>query len=97
MISREKGENNTMKVWITKYALTKGILQKETDDFCLDTDSTGNMICINENGYRQCFHGKGDEWHDNKQSAIIKAETMRKKKISNLQKQIKKLENIIFE
>lgn len=85
-----------MKVWITKYALTKGILQKETDDFCLSTDPTGNMICINENGYRQCFHEKGDEWCDDKQSVIAKAEMMRKKKITNLEKQIEKLKNIKF-
>lgn len=91
-----KGESNTMKVWITKYALTKGILQKETDDFCLNTDPTGNMIYINENGHHQCFHGKGNEWHDDKQSAIAKAEMMRKKKITNLEKQIEKLKNIKF-
>lgn len=86
-----------MKVWITKYALTKGILEKECHDFCLDTDSTGNMICINENGYRQYYHGKGQEWHDCKESAIAKAEEVREKKIVSLKKQIKKLEDMKFE
>lgn len=85
-----------MRVWITKYALTKGILQKETDDFCLDTDPTGNMICINDNGYRKYYHGEGDEWHKTKDGAIAKAEEMRLKKITSLEKQIDKLENIEF-
>lgn len=85
-----------MKVWITKYALTKGILQKETADFCLSTDSTGNMIRIKEDGYYQYYHGKGNEWHDSKSSAVAKAEMMRKEKITNLQKQIEKLQNMKF-
>ena len=91
-----KGEDFTVRVWITKYALTKGILERDVEDFCLNTDPTGNIICINENGYRQYFHGKGNEWHDDKQSAIAKAEMMRKKKITKLEKQIEKLKNIKF-
>lgn len=86
-----------MKVWITKYALTRGILENETEDFCLSVDPTGNMINVRENGYSQCYHGKGNEWHDNKQSAIKKAEEIRKKKIDSLYKQIAKLEEMKFE
>lgn len=43
------------------------------------------------------YHEEGKEWHRTKESAIAKAEEMRKKKIASLQKQIKKLENINFE
>lgn len=85
-----------MKVWITKYALTKGILLKEAEDFCLSIDPTGNMIHMWEDGCSHYYHGKGDEWHDNRQSAIAKAEEMRKKKITNLHKQIEKLQNMSF-
>lgn len=76
----------------------KALWKKECDDFCLDTDPSGNMICIRENGaLPQCFHGEGNEWHKIKESAISKAEKMRQKKIASLKKQIAKLKNMKFE
>lgn len=83
-----------MKVWITKYALTKGIIETEVYENCLGTDPTGNMISIREKGYVSYFHGKGNEWHTTKESAITKANEMRQKKISSLKKQIEKLEKM---
>lgn len=85
-----------MKVWITKYALTKGIFQAEVTSACLETDPTGNMICIKESGFNSYYHGKGKEWHENKESAVKRANEMRNKKIESLKKQIKKLENMKF-
>lgn len=43
------------------------------------------------------YHGDGKEWHKTKESAIAKAEEMRRKKIAILKKQIKALEGIKFE
>lgn len=42
------------------------------------------------------YHGEGNDWHRTKESAIAKAEEMRKKKIASLKKQIEKLEKMEF-
>lgn len=80
-----------MKVWITKYALTKGIIEMECVQF--------GDISVREvgNPFPTYYHGEGDEWHRTKESAIKKAEEMRQKKIESLKKQIKKLEEMRFE
>lgn len=80
-----------MKVWITKYALTRGILEMECAQF--------GDISVKEvgNPFPTYYHGEGNEWHRTKESAIQKAEEMRQKKIASLKKQIKKLEEMRFE
>lgn len=80
-----------MKVWITKYALTDGIVEKECKD-CGD-----GMVKEIENPFPIYYHGEGKDWHRTKESAIQKAEEMRKKKIESLKKKIKKLEEMKFE
>ena len=79
-----------MKVWITKYALTKGIIEAEGEV----VRDHPNIFYANEivNG----LFGEGKEWHRTKESAIQKAEEMRQKKIASLKKQIKKLEEMRF-
>ena len=89
----EKGgiEEKLMKVWITKYALTKGIIETEgevSDDFPDILDAKGIVNYL---------HGEGKEWHMTKESAVQKAEEMRQKKIASLKKQIDKLERMRFE
>ena len=80
-----------MKVWITKYALTRGILEMECAQF--------GDISVKEvgNPFPTYYHGEGNEWHRTKESAIRKAEEMRQKKIESLKKQIKKFEEMRFE
>lgn len=81
-----------MKVWITKYALTDGIIEEEAEPCGKD------MIAVrNERALSSYFHGEGKNWHKTKESAIAKAEEMREKKIASLKKQIDKLEKIKFE
>ena len=86
-----------MKVWITKYALTRGIIEIDVSDFhrtyvkpngtmCF-YDKFGNMVC----SYKKLEH------FGLKELAIQKAEEMRQKKIESLKKQIKKLEEMRFE
>ena len=84
-----------MKVWITKYALTKGIIEAEAE-VCIDADKTGNMIECRSAGREYCIHGEGRNWHKSKEGAVKKAEAMRKKKIETLKKEIEKLENLTF-
>ena len=80
-----------MKVWITKYALTDGIIEADAELCGLDIISASW-----DNGIR-CNNFKGEEWWSTKKNAIEKAEEMRQKKITSLKKQIEKLEEMRFE
>ena len=79
-----------MKVWITKYALSKGI-------YSIDAEKTHtvNMIIGKANGYADCYHG--DEWHKTSPAAITRAKEMQVKKIASLKKQLKKIKSLTFE
>lgn len=81
-----------MKVWITKYALTQGIRETEAERSSAHND----MIYPIDNRY-EYYHGEGNEWHLDKESAIKKAEEIRDKKIKFVQKQLEKLKNMKFE
>lgn len=83
------------KVFITKYALTQGILEKEADITVYQSPI--------EKPQEQA-HVKGDwsgypigkEAFYTLEEAIKKAEDMRQKKIASLKKQIAKLEKLSF-
>ena len=88
-----------MKVWITKYALTDGILEGEDfERHC----ALGFGMIKSETKYF-CRSKNGDQYLDigdfcfTYESAIQKAEEMRQKKIASLKKQIEKLERMVFE
>lgn len=79
------------KVFITKYALTKGILEKEAE------------ICDYGNGHIRAYvkgdfssYSLGKVCFKTKEQAIEKAEKMRLKKIASLKKQIEALEKMKF-
>lgn len=78
-----------MKIWITKYALTRGIIEREVED-------RGDGIVKDDSSYITSYYHKKDYCLDY-ESAIAKAEEMRKKKIESLKKQIEKLEKMKFE
>ena len=81
-----------MKVWITKYALTRGII--EADGKLTSSDFVS--ILNQDLSLPTHWFYKG-EWFSDKESAIHKAEEMRQKKIASLKKQIEKLERMRFE
>ena len=56
-----------MKVYITKYALTSGIIEADAEIL------TGDMILINGD-WNRCFHGEGKDWHRTFEEAYKKAE-----------------------
>lgn len=80
-----------MKVWITKYALTKGIIEMEVE-LC----ENPQMVKEAKTEWGNYFHTNGVEWHSNKETAIVKAEEMRMNKLKSLQKQIDKLNKLSF-
>jgi len=90
-------EDRSMKVWITKWALTQGIFEAEVEE--CDTEG---MVAQKPDGGGLCnmatyYHGEGKEWHRTRESAVARAEAMRQKKIANVKKQLKKLELLKFE
>lgn len=80
-----------MKVWITKYALTIGIIEINAE---ITEDGSAYDMGSSFPAY---YHGEDKEWHRTKESAIARAEEMRQKKIESLKNQIEKLEVLKFE
>ena len=80
------------KVWITKYALSGGIEER-------DAELCGNdMVAIRTpNGFINYIHKEGRDWHLSQAQALLRAEEMRAAKIASLKKQIAKLEKMKFE
>ena len=76
-----------MKVWITKYALTKGIFE-------LKVRSDGGEVVIGAESLSPYYYG---EWSKTKQEAVEIAEQMRLEEIAYLKNQIEKLEKMKFE
>ena len=82
-----------MKVWITKYALTDGIIEAESDE---KTQTKKKLFAFWNNDEFGGFYPQKEEVFFDKQSAIKKAEEMRQKKIESLKRQIKNLEEMRF-
>lgn len=84
-----------MKVWITKYALDSGIVEANISISELRKDCLYKSIRLPYG----TFDGMVDrnDIHESKESAIVKAEEMRQKKIESLKKQIKKLDGMKFD
>ena len=83
-----KMENEKITAWVTKYALTQGIMKVDGE---VHHGTSSNMFSYGEYGYAH-----GDDWHRTHESAVAKAEDMRKKKIASLKKSIAKLEAMNF-
>lgn len=77
-----------MKVYITKYALTNGIIEAEAE-LCNDR----GMIVVGRTTY---YHGEGKEWHRTREPAVERAQLMRDAKLEFLGKKIAKLEKMTW-
>ena len=88
-----------MKVWITKYALTRGIIEAEIiEQWNVRNDPVCVMVkylCQFKNSDKYVLDS--DDFCFDYECAIQKAEEMRQKKIASLKKQIEKLERMRFE
>lgn len=82
-------EKTVKKVWVTKYALTRGLypLELEVDE---EGYASGGYIGWN------IFLGKSD-WKESLEEAMADAEKRRTKKIACLKKQLAKLEAKSFD
>lgn len=77
-----------MKIFVTKYALTKGILELECEII------NGKLAKTIETSFPQYF--KESEWFYNEEFAIKRSNKMKINKIASLERQITKLQKIQF-
>ena len=76
-------------VFITKYALTKGLIECEME-------VKGNQCYGKPPGYYYMVSFFGEDFYLDKELALHDCENRRIKKIESLKKQINKLENLKF-
>jgi len=83
-----------MKVWITRYALTIGIQERDAKKTHAST-----MVAVDpvEAGFALTEYFHGNDWHKTRGEAILRAEEMRKAKIKSLEKKLSKLRELEFE
>ena len=79
-----------MKIYVTKFALTKGILEKEAE-ICSTVNE--KMIKV-DSKYPEYLHKPF--WHTSKEDAIVHAEILRENELKSLEKRIEKLKKIKF-
>jgi hypothetical protein len=80
-----------VKVFVTKYALSKGI-------YVDDIEPSG--VCESMVSSKTCslhYHGKGKDWHTDRDSALRRAEVMRARKIRSLEDSIARLKGLRFD
>jgi len=82
-----------MKVWITKYALTKGVYEANVE---VSKTSDGVVIHRVTGCFPLFFHGEGKDWHRTEDSALARAEKMRSAKLTLLRKQLAAIEALTF-
>lgn len=75
------------RVWITKYALTKGLYEAEVKLL-----EGGDAVTVDRKTYLST-----PDWWDTKEDAVKRAEVLVKAKIDSLNRQIKTLEEMKFE
>lgn len=81
-------EPNQIKIYITKYALTQGILEKDAKIV------EPGMVVVNDGVASSYYHG--DDWHETLDDAKERAEQMRRKKVESLKKQLARVEALTF-
>ena len=81
----------TKEYYITKYALTQGIIKVNAEA----NEQYPEMISIHNSGsLMQHFHG--NDWHETYEEALDRAEEMKTQKLLSLTKQIERIKKIKF-
>lgn len=79
-----------IKVYVTKFALTKGIFETIADV----SENYPNLASASAHNFRDIYHKPF--WHTTREEAVAQAEKMRIAKIKSVEKQLKKLQNMKF-
>jgi hypothetical protein len=84
-----------MKVYITKYLFTAGILELEAE---MPYEACPTMVTVRKGGkfsLDQYFHKP--YWHETREAAVKQAMELREKKLKSLKKQLKKIESLVIQ
>lgn len=86
-------DRNIQTVYITKYALTQGILEVQGEI----VDSKGkSFVTWKHIGTRFAQYAHGKDWHTDRAAAVKQAEAMVANKIQSVEKQLKRLKGLTF-
>lgn len=90
-----------MKIYITKYALTQGIVEAEgelvTDIVKKDEVNSRMIKILSRPGTNHfSYYLFKPFWHTTREEAVAHAEKVRAAKIKSVEKQLKKLQNMKF-
>jgi hypothetical protein len=80
-----------MKVYVTQYALTKGIEEFEASQ----TKDFPQYVTVKRHGWDSYVHKPN--WHTDRTEAVMQALAMRIDKIASLKKQLARLEAMTFD
>lgn len=84
-------------VYITKYALTKGIY-KDKVVIPEDRSSSHHLLLFPKMAVGSCYnYFYGNDWHHAQHAAVARAKEMRTNKIKSLKRQLKRIQNLKFE
>ena len=86
--------SKTFTAYVTKYALTKGILEMQVEDCA---PNLPGVVRVDRGGPSIHFHGEGRDWHRTQKGARQRAEKMRSRKIDSLAFQIDRLRLMFFD
>jgi hypothetical protein len=82
-----------MIVYITKYALTKGITKQEGG---ISLDNSNLFVARINARITGCYHTEGKDWHRTFEAASARAHDMRVSKIKSLKRSLAKMESLEF-
>ena len=80
-----------MIIWVTKYALTQGIIEVDAD-----ASETNGMASYRPDAKSAINYVHGNDWWARKEDALLRAEEMRIKKLLSLDRQMKKISALTF-
>lgn len=78
--------------WITKYALTQGILKRRVE---LCDDIAPSMVFVIGDEHQQFFHGK--DWHQTRAGAVARAKFMQEAKVDAMHERMAVVAGLNFE
>jgi hypothetical protein len=84
IVKKDIEEKKEIKAWITKQALTAGILLVNGTI----SQTTPSTFCYKVGHFDDYAHGEGKDWHRTPESAITRAEVLRKAKIASIKKNL---------
>ena len=82
--------SETITIWSTKYALTKGITTHQAQQV------TDEMVRICDSSRFGHYYLSTNDWHLTEEAAVARAEKMRQKRLASLRKSIEKMEALRF-